>query len=140
MNHALTLPAGWIISSRLMPAWPIDADHVLELEAAEHTGDGRIRWRYRLSRKRRVIFSADDISSGVGARLTTEELASAARTVLAFLTLQPGDTDSDVFSNYTQAQLRWRDRWAEELSLYALDDRCGYCGSEGHPSPGCDAR
>jgi hypothetical protein len=50
MTHALTLPPGWIISSRLVPAWQIDADHLLEVEAAGRTDEGRIRWRYRLSR------------------------------------------------------------------------------------------
>lgn len=135
----MILPARWEISSRLMPAWPIDTDHILELEAVERTPDNRIRWKYRLSRKSQLIFSRSDIRSGVGAILTTRELVRAAQTVLTHLTLKPGDTDSDVFSEYTQRQLRWRDRWAEELSIYALDG-CGYCGSERHPSPGCDVR
>ncbi|MFD1935113.1 hypothetical protein ACFSKW_26925 [Nonomuraea mangrovi] len=140
MNHALILPTGWIISPRLMPAWPIDADHVLELVPAERTSDGRIRWRYRLTRKRRVIFSASDIYSSVGAMLSTAELVNAARTVLAFLTLDAGDTDADYFTDYTKAQLAWRDTHAEGLSLFAMDGLCGYCGSEEHPSPGCPAR
>ncbi|MEU7894215.1 hypothetical protein AB0B45_15300 [Nonomuraea sp. NPDC049152] len=111
MNHALILPTGWIISPRLMPAWP-----------------------------GRVIFSASDVFSSVGATLSTAELVGAARTVLAFLTLDAGDTDADYFTDYTKAQLAWRDTHAEGLSLFAMDGLCGYCGSEDHPSPGCPAR
>ncbi|MBE3016292.1 hypothetical protein IL992_45180 [Microbispora sp. NEAU-D428] len=105
MTHGLTLPPGWIISSRLVPAWQIDADHLLGVEAAGRTDEGRIRWRYRLSRRRRTIFSGSDICSGVGAVLTPDELISAARTVLHYLTLRPGDTDADYFDSYTRAQL-----------------------------------
>ncbi len=139
MTHALTLPPGWIISSRLVPAWQIDADHLLEVEAAGRTDEGRIRWRYRLSRRRRTIFAGSDICSGVGAVLTPGELISAARTVLHYLTLRPGDTDADYFDFYTRVQLEWRDRYAEELSIYAMDEWCGYCGGD-HASPGCPSR
>ncbi|GLW98249.1 hypothetical protein [Microtetraspora sp. NBRC 16547] len=138
MTHALALPAGWIISSRLMPAWLIDADHVLELEAVGRTDEGRIRWRYRLSRCGRTIFAASDICSAVGADLTTQELVSAARTVLCFLTAREGDTDAEYFAVYTRAQRAWRDRYAEELSVYAMDGWCGYCGGN-HLSPGCSS-
>ncbi|MFF3669872.1 hypothetical protein [Microtetraspora malaysiensis] len=140
MTHALALPAGWIISSRLMPAWPIDTDHVLELEAAGRTDEGRIRWRYRLSRSGRTIFAASDVCSAVGTNLTTGELVGAARTVLCFLTVGEGDTDAEYFADYTPAQLVWRDEYAEELSVYAMDGWCGYCGSDDHVSPGCPSR
>ncbi len=138
MTHALALPAGWIISSRLMPAWPIDTDHLLELEAAGWTDEGRIRWRYRLSRRGRTIFAASDICSAVGAALTTQELVSAARTVLCFLTAGEGDTDAEYFADYTRTQRAWRDRYAEELSVYAMDGWCGYCDGN-HPAPDCSS-
>ncbi|GAA4561136.1 hypothetical protein [Planotetraspora kaengkrachanensis] len=139
MTHALVLPAGWIISTRLMPAWKIDADHLLELEAAGRTDESRIRWRYRLSRRRRTIFAASDICSAVGAVLTTDELIRTARTVLCFLTAREGDTDAEYFDSYTRTQVAWRDRYAEELSIYAMDGWCGYCGGD-HLSPGCLSR
>ncbi|MDH2426461.1 hypothetical protein [Sphaerisporangium sp. TRM90804] len=136
----LVLPTGWRISSRLMAAWPIDDDQMLELWPAGRTADQRLRWNYRLSRKGRTIFGGSDIRSGVGARLTTEELISAARTVLSYLTLRPGGTDPCYFDGYTRAQLNWRDSYAEELAVYALEGLCGYCGSDGHMSPGCPNR
>ncbi|WP_084965911.1 hypothetical protein [Thermoactinospora rubra] len=132
----LELPQGWRISSRLLAAWPIDNDHQLELWPAGRTDDGRIRWRYRLSRKNRTIFAGSEIASAVGAVLTSAELIRAARTVLSFLTLREGDTDAEYFASYTRAQIAWRDEFAEELSLYAMDNLCGYCGGE-HLSPGC---
>ncbi|GAA3138954.1 hypothetical protein [Nonomuraea roseoviolacea] len=89
----LVLPRGWRISSRLLAAWPIDGEHSLELWPTAPTGDGRLRWRYRLSRKSRTVFTASDVSSAVGAMLT----------------------------------------------IYAMDDVCGYCGAE-HLSPGCPTR
>lgn len=130
------LPSRWKISSRLLAAWPIDEDHLLEIWPAGHR-DGRIQWYYRLSRKRRTIFAASDIRSATGTVLSTQELVKAARSVLAFLTLRPGDVDAEYFDAYTSTQLAWRDRYAEELTAFTLEDACGYCGSEEHPSPGC---
>ncbi|WP_433432018.1 hypothetical protein [Nonomuraea sp. CA-141351] len=135
----ITLPVRWRITSRLLAGWPIDADHLLELWPHGRTCDGRIRWLYRLSHRNRTIFSDTDISSPVGTVLSTHTLISSATAVLSYLTLRPGDTDADYFDAYTPAQIAWRDRFAEELSLHALEDVCGYCG-DGHASPGCETR
>ncbi|MBT2233220.1 hypothetical protein [Nonomuraea sp. NEAU-A123] len=132
----ISLPPRWRITSRLFAGWPIDHQHLLELWPHGRTSDGRIRWFYRLSRYRRTVFSATDISSSVGATVCPETLINAAQTVLAFLTLGPNDTDAEFFANYTPAQLEWRDQYAEELSIYAMDGLCGYCGSD-HASSGC---
>ncbi|MGW3347878.1 hypothetical protein ACWDA3_31675 [Nonomuraea rubra] len=132
----ITLPPRWRITSRLLAGWPIDEDHLLELWPHGRDEDGRIRWLYRLSHRTQAIFSASDISSPAGATPSTDTLISTARTVLSFLTLRPGDTDAEYFEHYTRAQRDWCESYAEELSLYALDDVCGYCG-EGHASPGC---
>ncbi|MEQ4720916.1 hypothetical protein [Nonomuraea sp. B19D2] len=135
----IALPTRWQITSRLLAGWPIDASHLLELWPHSRTDDGRIRWLYRLSRHNTTIFSATDISSPVGVVLSADTLIKSATTVLSYLTLRPGDTDADYFDAYTPAQLAWRDCYAEELSLYALEDLCGYCGAD-HLSPGCDKR
>lgn len=135
----ITLPHGWKITSRLLAGWSIDDQHLLELWPESRTGEGRIRWYYRLSRHNQTIFAASDICSAVGALLSTTELVQTARTVLTFLTVCPGDTDSEYFDAYTATQLEWRDCYAEELSIYTLADLCGYCG-EDHISPGCPRR
>ncbi|MGW0804749.1 hypothetical protein [Nonomuraea sp. NPDC002799] len=132
----IALPPKWLITSRLLAGWPIDADHTLELWPHGRTADGRIRWLYRLAHRNRTIFSATDIASPVGIVLSTSALISSAMTVLNYLTLRPGDTEAEYFDGYTRTQITWRDRFAEELSLYALEDACGYCGGN-HPSSGC---
>ncbi|GIH99179.1 hypothetical protein [Planobispora takensis] len=137
MTHALTLPAGWMISPRLVPAWPIDGEHTLEICPAGRTDEQRIRWSYRLTRGKRTIFAGKDICSGMRAEPTTRELGSAARTVLSYLTLRPGDTDAEYFDGYTATQMAWAEAYAEELSAFAMDGICGYCGSEDHVSPLC---
>ncbi|MGP3916328.1 hypothetical protein [Nonomuraea sp. 10N515B] len=135
----LELPRGWRISSRLLAAWPVDNDHQLELWPTGRTEDGRIRWQYRLSRQNHTIFTGSDVTSGAGVVFTAAELVCAARTVLAYLTLQEGDTDREYFDAYTSTQIAWRDQYAEELSVHAMDDLCGYCGGD-HLSPGCPNR
>lgn len=132
----IALPPRWRITSRLLAGWPIDEAHLLELWPNGRTAEGRIRWLYRLSRRNRTIFFATDISSPTGTVLSTNTLISSATTVLGYLTLRPGDTDADYFDTCTPAQIAWRDSYAEELALYALEDVCGYCGGD-HASPGC---
>ncbi|MFF4989704.1 hypothetical protein ACFY19_21105 [Streptosporangium saharense] len=132
----IVLPARWILSSRLLAAWPINDDHLLEVWPTGHQ-DGRIRWYYRLSRKGRTIFVASDVCSPAGTVFSTQELVRAARSVLAFLTLRPGEVEAEYFDVYTATQLAWRDRYAEDLALFALEHACGYCGSDTHSSPAC---
>ncbi|MEO3810740.1 hypothetical protein ABGB17_17200 [Sphaerisporangium sp. B11E5] len=133
----VALPPGWMISSRLLALWPIDDDHSLELGPCGRTPEGRLRWYYRLARKNDTVFAGTDIASGVGGTLTTNELVNAARAVLSLLTLRPGDTDREYFYAYTEDQRNWCDAHAESLSIYAMEDVCGYCGGVDHPSPGC---
>ncbi|GAA3624689.1 hypothetical protein GCM10022419_132850 [Nonomuraea rosea] len=120
----------------MLAGWPIDEGHLLELWPHSRTAEGRLRWLYRLTRCNRTVFSATDITSPVGTVVSTSALISSATTALRFLTLRPGDTDAGYFDAYTRTQITWRDRFAEELSLYAQEDACGYCGRQ-HSSPGC---
>lgn len=137
---SVTLPRGWTISPRLVPCWHLDDDHTLEIAPSGRTDDDRIRWSYRLAKGNRTIFAGSDIGSPAGARFDTEQLIAGARAVLSFLTLQPGDTDADHFDDYTPEQLGWCDAHAAALSVLAMDDQCGYCGSHEHTAPGCTRR
>jgi hypothetical protein len=132
-THALSRSDG-INSTRLTLMWRIDADHILEIGGDGRTSDGRIRYFYRLSSKGRAIFEGRDFCSGSGADPNAGTLAQAARYLLGFLTMRPGDVEADYFQEYTPHQLSWRDGFAEELSIYAQDRCCGYCGSD-HDSP-----
>lgn len=131
--NAFALPEN-ASSTRLVLAWQIDDDHVLKISVDGRTGDGRIRYSYRLSRCDQTIFQGHDFCSGAGAEPTSGALTHAASCLLGFLTLCPGDVEADYFDEYTRAQIAWRDEFAEELSLYAQDRCCGYCGGE-HDSP-----
>jgi hypothetical protein len=103
------------ISSRLMAAYQLDDGHVIHVSRAGQTGH-RIAWSYVLERDGVTIFEASDFSAG-----TDLSYGEAARAILGFLTLQEGDTDSEYFENYTFEQVAWRDEYAENLSLFALD-------------------
>ena len=46
---------------------------------------------------------------------------SAVASLLSFLSLQPGDTDSGYFDGYTSRQIEWRNARAEALSMCALE-------------------
>jgi hypothetical protein len=131
----ITLPYGWIISSRLAGCWRIDDDHTLELLPVERTDDQRIRWSYRLARKGRTIFAGSDLHSGAGDPLDTGAYVKAALAALNFLTTGPGENET-----YTKTQQSWHESYAEYLSVYGADDFCGYCGGEDHRSPECRSR
>ncbi|MEV0406630.1 hypothetical protein [Actinoallomurus sp. NPDC050550] len=134
-THVLTLPEN-SQPPHLVLVWRIDADHILEIGADGRTDDHRIRYRYRLSHKKQTIFHGRDFCSGSGPRPVAETLLQAARSLLGYLTLRPGDVEADYFDEYTPEQLMWRDEFAEELSAYAEDRCCGYCGGD-HDSPAC---
>lgn len=65
-----------------------------------------------------VIFQGEDYGVGMGS--STDDDASL-RGLLGFLTLRPGDTDSEYFRSYTPAQLDFCRTHAEELSMWAME-------------------
>ncbi|GAA4491523.1 hypothetical protein GCM10023191_025660 [Actinoallomurus oryzae] len=134
MSSTHTLDLSVDTSARLTLLWRIDADHILGIGSDGRTDDGRIRYAYHLSRKGCTIFEGRDFCSGSNAKPTVEALSHAAGCLLGFLTVRPGDVEEDYFAEYTFQQLSWRDEFAEELSIYAQDRSCGYCGGD-HDSP-----
>lgn len=108
-----TIPG--FISSRLMAAYKLDHDHVLSVGRVSYH-DGRVRWHYVLEHNDATVFEGSDFESS-----DDTTYGEAARGLLGFLTLRPGDVDSEHFDGYTPKQLEWRDAYAEELSLFALD-------------------
>lgn len=80
---------------------PTDEGIEVELTPAGRGDYGRQMYRYTMRLDGAVLFEGD--SYGTSAR-TPEQIALG---LLAFLTLQPGDTDEDYFDEYTPAQLEW---------------------------------
>lgn len=86
--------------------------------------DGNITARemlaYRLSDKYgSVIFEGVDYGCSPMHCIDSDDAVVA---LLNFLTLRKGDTDSEYFENYTQAQLEWSESDdAESISLFVYD-------------------
>lgn len=65
-----------------------------------------------------VLFSGDDFFCSP---LNSIDGDDALRGLLGFLTLQPGDVESDYFDDYTPEQLAFAEGDAEQLSILSLD-------------------
>lgn len=103
------------ISARLMAAYNLDGQHVIHVSLHNRTNEGRLVWRYVLTCDDVVIFDGIDFSTG-----STDTYGGAARGVLGFLTLRPGDADSEYFAGYTAEQVAWRDEHAEDLAGFSM--------------------
>jgi len=70
------------------------------------------RFGYRLFLGNVLVFEGTDFFSplGMGA-----DMRRVALELLFFLTLQPGDVDTEYFEGYTVAQIDWRNCYAEDL-------------------------
>jgi hypothetical protein len=75
-------------------------------DSHETDRDGKYRVCYVFSRlvkgkRAEVLFTGDDYCPGRGTAIDSIE---SARGLLGFLTLRPGDTDSEYFERYSDAQ------------------------------------
>lgn len=83
------------------------------------TRDHKCVLRYELKSGRKVIFSGSDFCCSPMHAIDSIE---TAKSLLGFLTLNPGDTDKEYFAEYTQEQLNWcTSSQAEELSYWCSD-------------------
>jgi len=96
-------------------------DFVLELsDTGEVDEMGKSRLHYCLSAPDgETVFEGNDFCCSPMDPIDSDE---AIRSLLGFLTLQPGDTDDEYFKNYTPRQVQFCDEDAEEMSLCTLDD------------------
>lgn len=70
-----------------------------------------------------VVFSGDDYAPPPSTAIDSDE---ALRTLMSFLTLQPGDTDDDYFRDYDKRQMAWcRSNEPERLSDWSGEDSDG---------------
>ena len=68
---------------------------------------------YRLRSQDRTLFEGEDFGCSP---LHTIDSDATMRSLMGFLTLRPGDTDADYFSDYTREQMDYCDQHAESLS------------------------
>lgn len=81
--------------------------------------DSHPRVRYTLvkgtGKQRETIFAGDDFGASP---LHDPESRESAASLLTFLTLMPGDTDSEYFDNYTERQMDFARSEAEALYFW----------------------
>lgn len=82
-------------------------------DTGRRDGRGQSYLAYRLTSHGRPIFEGEDFS---GSPMHTDDSDATVRSLLTFLTLRPGDTDADYFSEYTPQQIAFRDEHAEYLA------------------------
>lgn len=98
--------------------------YILTLWDTNQTGEyGKSRLAYRLTRydngKLEVIFKGSDYFCAPSQPVDSDD---CLRSLLTFLTLREGDTDSEYFADYTAKQLAFRDSDAENLAMWADGD------------------
>lgn len=76
--------------------------------------DGKEAVAYILSHRGKIIFKGDDFGCSSLHAVDSDDTVKA---LMGFLTLRPGDTDSEYFDDYTTEQLEYCSRWAESLSM-----------------------
>jgi hypothetical protein len=84
--------------------------------------------QYTLFHNNKPLFSGNDFGVPPG---KCEDTLEAVRGLLTFLTLRPGDTDSDYFANYTPAQMKFAQGDAEELQNWISKPETPYSGIGG---------
>ena len=100
-----------------------DRPFILEVSATNRTDwRGQTVLGYELTdRDGETVFEGEDFA---GSPMHADDSDDTLRALLGFLTLRPGDTDSEYFEAYTERQKRFCDEDAESLALYA-DEECG---------------
>ena len=82
-------------------------------DTGNHDSYGKWIVGYRLRSQGKTIFEGEDFCCSPMHAIDSDE---AIASLMAFLTLRPGDTDREYFANYTPAQLEFCDQHAEMLA------------------------
>lgn len=72
----------------------------------------------RTGEPRKLLFTGEDFA---GSPLHADDSDACVRSLMTFLTLRPGDTDSDYFANYTPEQIGFAEQHAEALNMAVID-------------------
>lgn len=100
-----------------------------------HTNDsaGRYAVGFVLKMGRETIFSSLTAADAFYGHCAVDS-DGAVEGVMSFLTLRPGDTDSDYFTNYTEAQ---RDFAASHAETLSGEVSARYCDENGNLKESC---
>jgi hypothetical protein len=107
------------MTGELIKTWRRDG-FSLRLYDTGRTGQyGKARLAYRFRDKGKLIFEGDDFFCSP---LHAIDSLDSVYSLLAFLSLRPGDTDSEYFESYTPEQMNWcQSGRAEWLSCIVCD-------------------
>lgn len=92
-----------------------------DTEETDRMGKARLAYRFEQIAPcgaRRTVFSGADFCASPMHAVDSDETAVA---LLHFLTLQPGDTDAELFDGYTERQWTFAERHAEMVALAVMD-------------------
>ena len=78
---------------------------------------GKYRLGYRLKMDCNVLFEGEDFCCSPMHAVDSDESVAS---LLGFLTLRPGDTDSEYFADYTPDQLDYCSQHAESLAFEVI--------------------
>jgi len=86
----------------------------------------------RSRRDGRLIFSGADYGCPTHQAIDSDHCVEG---IMGFLTLRPGDTDSDYFAGYTPEQVEFAETHAEALSLEVMNRFCNITKEADNDSP-----
>jgi hypothetical protein len=78
---------------------------------------------YELKMDSKTLFKGEDFA---GSPMHADDADDTAHSLMAFLTLRPGDTDREYFDSYTPAQLEWAESSQPEYLMAHVSDRLGH--------------
>ena len=82
---------------------------------------------YEFYEGRTLIFKGEDFHCSPCHAIDSDEACGA---LMTFLTLRPGDTDAEYFTDYTAAQLAFANSSAAQLLAFAYSDDPSIAGSD----------
>jgi hypothetical protein len=95
-----------------------------ESDKPDHRKNGQNYIGYEFfDRNGTVLFTGEDFGHSPMDAIDSDE---TLRCLLGFLTLRPGDTDSEYFENYTPEQMSFAETEAEYLSVWAMEPNPEY--------------
>lgn len=101
---------------RVRKGEPVIVIHAYDGPRGTFSATGHSRIDVEVRQGGRVVFPRGALYCGVPSNTTTDGIA-ARELVLSLVSMRPGDTDEEYFGDYTEEQLSWVNRYAEELSM-----------------------
>jgi hypothetical protein len=121
VNGRLKLPEAG--DDRILRYVDVDGYKLLTWDVNQRYGTGQSKVGYAFfTPEGKILFSGEDIGIAPSDPIDSD---AALRAVLGWLTLKPGDTDSEFFERYTPEQMAFAEGPAEELQMWSIEPERG---------------